>query len=138
MYLELVEEHDRPATTDQIVVTDYFNEATPMIRYKVGDYATWSDESCPCGRTLPVLKNIHGRAYDIIKTPAGREIHPESVMYIFEGLQTKSGAFSQFKVIQEKIDQFIVNIVSTDKWYDQLFTVIECELQLAIQPTFLT
>src|SRR5690625_5571136 len=72
MYLELVDEHDRPATTGQIVVTDYFNEATPMIRYKVGDYATWSDESCPCGRTLPVLKNIHGRAYDIIKTPAGR------------------------------------------------------------------
>lgn len=134
MYLELVDEHDRPATTGQIVVTDYFNEATPMIRYKVGDYATWSDESCPCGRTLPVLKNIHGRAYDIIKTPAGREIHPESVMYIFEGLQTKSGAFSQFQVIQERLDQFQVNIVRTDKWNDQLLTEIESGLQRAIHP----
>ena len=134
MYLELVDENGKPSNTGQIVVTDFFNEATPMIRYKVGDYATWSDENCPCGRTLPVLKNIHGRAYDLIKTPAGREIHPESVMYIFEGLQTKSGAFSQFQVIQEKLDQFKINIVRTERWNDQLLPAIESGIQRAIHP----
>lgn len=132
MYLELVDEHDRPSNTGQIVVTDYFNEATPMIRYKVGDYATWSDEDCPCGRTLPVLKNIHGRAYDIIKTPTGRDIHPESVMYVFEGLQAKSGAFSQFQVIQETLHRFTINIVKTEKWNDQLLAAIESAIQRAI------
>src|SRR5690554_4201592 len=134
MHLELVDDRGRPSSTGQIVVTDYFNEATPMIRYKVGDYATWSDDDCPCGRTLPVLKNIHGRAYDIIKTPAGRDVHPESVMYIFEGLQTKSGAFSQFQVIQEELNRFRINIVRTEKWNDQLLPVIESAIQRAIHP----
>ncbi|MDQ2076170.1 phenylacetate--CoA ligase family protein [Marinimicrobium sp. ABcell2] len=134
MFIELVDDDGQPAKTGQIVVTDYFNQATPLIRYKVGDYATMSDEECPCGRTLPVLENVHGRAYDIIKTPSGREIHPESVMYIFEGLQANSGAFSQFQVIQEELNRFKINIVKTGKWSDQLVGSIEAGIQQRIHP----
>jgi phenylacetate-CoA ligase len=134
MYVELIDDAGQPASTGQIVVTDYFNEATPLIRYKVGDYATVSDEACPCGRTLPVLENVHGRAYDIIRTPSGRRIHPESVMYIFEGLQAKSQAFSQFQVVQEELHKFKINIVRTEKWSDHLVPSIEAGIHQRIHP----
>ncbi|HSB97402.1 MAG TPA: hypothetical protein VLC91_13180, partial [Spongiibacteraceae bacterium] len=66
----------------EIIVTDFFNSAMPLLRYRLGDFATLDTESCACGRTLPKLKGIHGRAYDLVKTASGKQIHPEAVIYI--------------------------------------------------------
>jgi phenylacetate-CoA ligase len=47
----------------------------PLIRYRVGDRATLAaDQSCACGRGMPVLESIDGRCDDVIVTPDGRQI----------------------------------------------------------------
>ncbi len=43
-------------TSGEIIVTDLHNYAMPLIRYKVGDYGTLTNEICPCGRGLPLIK----------------------------------------------------------------------------------
>lgn len=113
----------------EIVVTDYYNFATPLLRYKVGDFATIDHGECACGRTLPMLNGIHGRAYDIIHTSDGRSLHPESIMYIFEAIQKEKSSFKQFQAIQEKFDSFVINVVPTKHWSQETQYEIEAGLK---------
>lgn len=56
----------------RVVVTDLFNRSMPLIRYEIGDFASWAEEEpCPCGRSLPRLARIEGRATDFLKLPDG-------------------------------------------------------------------
>lgn len=111
VYLEQTED-------GELVVTDLHNTIMPLIRYKVGDFAQIGSADCRCGVGLPVLSSIGGRAYDIIKTPEGRRIHPESIIYIFEGLQRESSYFRHFQIIQTSKDDLVINLVPTGNWSD--------------------
>ena len=125
LYLEI----DGEGESGEIIVTDYFNYATPLIRYRLGDFATIDHGECACGRTLPMLKGLHGRAYDMIHTTDGRLLHPEAVMYIFEDIQQKSGSFKQFQAIQQDLDDFVINIVPTKHWSE----VAQCEIEVGLK-----
>jgi len=100
----------------EIIVTDLHNYAMPLIRYRLGDYATLSKEKCECGRGLPVIKKVHGRAYDMVIDPDGNRFHPEVLMYIFEEFKSSGAGISQFQVIQTSVDSFLISIVP-DKFY---------------------
>jgi phenylacetate-CoA ligase len=134
--VEIVDSAGKPTTTGEVVVTDFFNRATPLIRYRLGDFASLSYDTCPCGRTLPILKGIHGRAYDIIKTKSGKAVHPEALIYVFEELQQKHQAFSQFQIIQKEIDQLEVKIIPTHAWNEDLKQVIKDKMHSSIDPSF--
>jgi phenylacetate-CoA ligase len=100
----------------EIIVTDFFNCATPLIRYRVGDFGKWGRHKCSCGRRLPLIDAICGRAYDLIHTTDGRWVHPEAVIYVFESLQLESGAFRQFQAVQQSDSQILVKIVPNESW----------------------
>ena len=63
----------------EIVVTQLDNHAMPFIRYRTGDIGQFSDEVCPCGRRLPVLKVLKGRSNDMLVTSDGRWIHSSAI-----------------------------------------------------------
>lgn len=56
------------------VCTGLINADMPLIRYRVGDCGTLSDEICDCGKTLPLLGRIEGRSDDVLFTRDGRRI----------------------------------------------------------------
>jgi len=60
----------------EIVCTSLFNRAMPFIRYSVGDIGIPSDEECPCGITLPLMKVIEGRKDSLLLLPDGRLLSP--------------------------------------------------------------
>ncbi len=73
--IEVVDEEGRavpPGTMGDIVVTDLTNRVFPLIRYRPGDRGALLDQSCPCGRTLPLMAQPQGRTTDIIRLPGGR------------------------------------------------------------------
>lgn len=126
---------DAPAdAAGEIIVTDFFNTAMPLINYRLGDFATHETAQCSCGRTLPRLKGIHGRAYDLIKTPDGRQIHPEAVIYIVEDLQKKSKAFMQFQATQTAIDKLVVKMIPSRTWSADIQTQLLELLKQHIHP----
>lgn len=59
VYLEIIDETtnlpSEPGKSGTLYVTTYARRLTPLVRYKVGDKAAWLRESCPCGRTTPLL-----------------------------------------------------------------------------------
>lgn len=117
LIIEIVDQDNKPSDNGEIIVTDLFNYAMPLIRYKLGDFASTSSKHCPCGRNLPIIEKIHGRAYDIIVTPHGNRVHPESLMYVFEEFKENTGGIDQFQVIQTKIDELVINIVASPDLY---------------------
>jgi phenylacetate-coenzyme A ligase PaaK-like adenylate-forming protein len=58
-----------------VVVTDLLNFASPVIRYRIGDYAE-AGGTCACGRTLPTLTRILGRERNLILMPDGSRHWP--------------------------------------------------------------
>ncbi|MFQ5669631.1 MAG: phenylacetate--CoA ligase family protein [Acidobacteriota bacterium] len=75
-----------PGETGRVVVTGLACRAMPLIRYETGDIARASREgSCRCGRGLPLLGPVRGRACDFISTPDGRLIHGEFFTHLFYG-----------------------------------------------------
>ncbi len=58
------------------VGTSLYNMAMPLVRYELGDEIETFNQpvQCSCGRTLPLIKAIHGRKEDVIITPDGRYI----------------------------------------------------------------
>lgn len=90
--VEVVDEHGRslpPGEVGDLVVTDLTNRVFPLVRYKVGDRGALTGESCPCGVTLPLMRQPEGRSTDVLRLPSGKAIghrlmamfsgHPESV-----------------------------------------------------------
>jgi phenylacetate-CoA ligase len=58
-----------------IVVTDLNNYAFPLIRYDIGDLGAISlEEDCKCGCSLPKLKKIAGRSFDVIHGVNGNKV----------------------------------------------------------------
>jgi phenylacetate-CoA ligase len=136
MICEIVDENGASAETGEIVITDLFNFAMPLIRYKLKDYATFSVTPCECGRGLPVISKIHGRAYDLIVDSAGVKYHPELIMYIFEDLKKQNSNIEQFQVIQTEQDLLDVILVTSSVNYAQIEEYISREIRKRISPSF--
>lgn len=77
-FLEIVNERDEPCLPGEIgemLITGLLNDSMPLIRYRIGDLAAWSEEIfCPCGRHSPLVSHIEGRTDDYLLLPDGRRI----------------------------------------------------------------
>jgi len=117
LVVEFLDHNDRPVAqgeTGQIVLTDLNSRAMPLIRYRIGDNGV-AGAACECGRGLPVLSKIWGRAYDVVQGLDGRRFHGEFFMYVFEDLRKAGHDIKQFQVIQEESAYLNVLISSRDE-----------------------
>jgi phenylacetate-CoA ligase len=107
--IEIVDSKAKPkkSGTGEVVVTSLYMKPLPILRYKIGDQASWGKE-CPCGRKFPVLEKIEGRKNDVIVLPSGRERSALELDYLFY-LEV-----IQYQVVQEKPDHFIFRYVPID------------------------
>ncbi|NTV03744.1 phenylacetate--CoA ligase family protein, partial [bacterium] len=96
----------------QVVITDLNNTLMPLLRYRIGDLAQLSDESCPCGRTLPLLSAVDGRSQrQYIRTPGGGLVHANPFPYFLEERQQAGVPIRQFQVIQHAVADLEVRLV---------------------------
>ncbi len=110
--LEIIDKEGRvlpSGNRGEIVVTELESHDFPFIRYRTGDVGVLSDDSCPCGRGLPLLKEVEGRTTDFIIAPDGRIMHGLSLIYVLREVQ----GIEEFKIVQEDLDNFVVQIIKT-------------------------
>jgi phenylacetate-CoA ligase len=111
IYVEVVRPDGSPAAPGElgaVVVTDLFNRAMPLIRYKVGDLAVLSNHLCTCGRGLPLLERVEGRVADYVVLPGGRMI---SGISLTENFAMLVPGLAQFQIVQEAAQRFRFRIV---------------------------
>ena len=97
----------------EIVVTYLHNQAMPLIRYKIGDVGTFTNELCPCGRKLPLMGSVKGRTVDFIVGSDGGVVSPHILMGIIEESTMFESTFpiSLFQIIQENKNLVVIKIV---------------------------
>ncbi|MBU1694479.1 MAG: hypothetical protein KKC51_11015 [Verrucomicrobia bacterium] len=106
--VELLDEAGRPARAGRVVCTVLWRRAFPLIRYALDDMAEWADTPCPCGRPYPLLRNLTGRAADLVELPDGTRISSVAVRaVVFE----KPG-IEQYQFVQETRTRFLLRIVA--------------------------
>ena len=133
LLLESIPSPGLPDGFGELVVTDLFNKAMPLIRYRLGDLGVVSSTACDCGRPFPVLDRLVGRAYDTIHDADGRAFHPEAILYVFEELR-RSGLFlPAYQAIQRRAGTLDITIETGVPLDKDVAALIESQLRLAFK-----
>jgi phenylacetate-CoA ligase len=92
----IVEVTAPPGQIGSVIATALGMVTMPIIRYETGDLAETTPERCVCGRTLPVLTRILGRAVDSVELPDRRKL----LWPFFYDLFSRYDELSQWRVVQ--------------------------------------
>lgn len=96
-----------PGEDGEIIISNLSNRATVLLNYKLGDVVTMSAGPCPCGRTLPTIERIAGRADDMVMLPNGESRHS---LFLLQPLNTIPGVV-QIQLVQERVDHISLYVV---------------------------
>ena len=121
--VETLDESGRAVGADvpgEIVVTHMATADFPFVRYRTGDIGVLDKRACPCGRGLPLLKEIQGRSTDFVVASDGTVMHGLALIYAIRDLPGIEG----FKIIQHDRRRTEVLIVPGDS-YER-----ECETRI--------
>lgn len=129
--MEFIKDNEQLSSGErgEIVYTNLYNYAMPLIRYKIEDVGIPSDEKCPCGRGLPLMKILDGRKDAFIKTPDGRTFSP--IVWIIILMQYD---IDQYQVIQETINQIYIKIVPKRDFKLETITKIKSDINKLLGP----
>lgn len=108
----------------EIIATSFWNFAMPFIRYSTKDIVmTLTNNQCPCGRTLPIVKSIDGRIEDFIITKDLRFIgRLDAALKYSRGIK-----FTQ--IVQDKIGHILVKIVKDAEFTSRDHEKLNLELK---------
>lgn len=98
-----------PGHPGEIVVTHLRSEEFPFLRYRTGDVGVLGAGACACGRGLPLLSEIHGRADDLLLGLDGARIPGQVAVLTLRDIP----GIARFKVIQEDRDLVRILLVRT-------------------------
>ena len=108
VFLEILRDDGAPCEVGEVghvVVTDLYNYGMPLIRYEIGDAASWSSEAYG-DLGFPHLAAVLGRDRDVVVDSAGR-LRPG---YLFVEEINKAGISGQFQVVQESQNLLVLKV----------------------------
>jgi phenylacetate-CoA ligase len=112
-HLKLVDDRGErvpPGVPGEVVISNLVNRGTVLLNYRLGDVAALSDAPCPCGRTLPLLSELHGRLEDVLYLPDGRMVHPRLVWQVFK----RHPGVRRYQLVQREEARFELHLVVGD------------------------
>jgi phenylacetate-CoA ligase len=108
-FLDKNGEEVSPGESGEIVCTSLFNYSMPLIRYALGDVGTPSNETCECGRNLPMMKMVEGRKDSLLMLPNGRILTPRAFTIALHEFKHYN-CIERFRIVQKRIDVFEFNV----------------------------
>ena len=112
-YMEIVDELGNPVPDGRegnILVTNLYNYAMPLIRYSIGDRGVLSPAGrCSCGRRGQILERLSGRNVDVFRKKDGSLVDGE---YFTHLLYFKDWV-EKFQVVQKDYDRVVYKIQKT-------------------------
>ncbi len=129
LIVEFLKDDGQPAAEGEegsVVVTDLMNYGMPVIRYKIGDRAVYSDAACPCGRKTRLITKVTGRDADFVMTSEGKII---SGISLTENFSLKVPGVEQMQMEQHALDHLTIKIVRDEGFRDNSARVLRelCE-----------
>lgn len=118
----------RPGEEGRIVCTSLYGYTMPLIRYAVDDICVPSDRICPCGRNLPMMERIQGRANDFIVLPDGQIVASCFLVITMQAFHD----IAQYRVVQVEKDRLTVQIVKGKNFGDGNESKLKSEIGKAV------
>ena len=111
----------------RLVATGLFNHAMPLLRYDTGDVVELGEPGrrCPCGRQLPLVDRLVGRADDYVVTPDGRSVGPAPLSLAFQSVP----GIREAQIRQDDRSSVLVSLVVTSAFGTGEQTLLESELR---------
>lgn len=100
----------------ELVFTTLTKEAFPAIRFRTKDLASIVEETCSCGRTLPIQSRIKGRSDDMMKVK-GVIVFPSQIEAALMKVEGVSDNYQIVKTKKGDITSLSVEVEPTDtRW----------------------
>ncbi|MDR4508705.1 MAG: hypothetical protein MRJ65_10820 [Candidatus Brocadiaceae bacterium] len=115
-------------TPGNVIVTDLTNYAMPIIRYQLGDMAVPDSQTCGCGRSLPLVRDLRGRLSDVIVTSGQAYIFADDIAEIFYPMTE----IKQFQVVQQSLNVLTVKLVRKNGVGTEIDSYIQSRVQEAV------
>lgn len=114
---EVLDQDNNPAKSGRLIVTSFTSEATPLIRYDIGDSITLDEESklCGCGNNNPLVKEILGRKDDYVYSPENGKVN---IINIANAIKDVKGII-RYQIVQNELNELIFNIVIDKSIYSK-------------------
>lgn len=110
----------------EVVATNCYRYAMPLIRYSLGDVAVPSDEPCGCGIGLPIMRRLEGRTLNVVPLANGR-------WFIgFLVIMSDFPELAKFQVVQKALDYFQVSVVPGANYSSDVLARIEKAISLQV------
>jgi phenylacetate-CoA ligase len=130
----------------ELVFTTLTKEAFPVLRFRTGDIASYTEELCDCGRTFPRHSRILGRSDDRLKIK-GVLTFPSQIE---EAIMLSPGASENYQIVKSRhgsMYDYKVVIEPTTEYYktgkldilqkkisDDIHTILNITLPVSIVP----
>lgn len=97
----------------RLVSTDLSNDAFFLPRYDTGDLVTMADAPCSCGRGFPLIKQVVGRANDMVEDRQGNVVHSSFFSHLFR----EDARISEYQVVYDR-RQLVAVVHCADPAFD--------------------
>jgi len=114
-----------PGQVGEVTVTHLEAVGMPIIRYRIGDEASWlREQACTCGRAGQLLGRVRGRLTDHIVCRQGGEVrrmHALSLIYVLR----EAVGVTRFRIVQPAIDRVEVDVVTDERFTPQALRALK-------------
>lgn len=123
----VVESVEADGEANRLIATGLFNQAMPLLRYDTGDIIRLAPpgQRCGCGRGLPVVEELLGRADDYVITPDGRSVGPAPLSLAFQGV----AGIREAQIRQDAIGAIDISLVVDATFDDGSERLLDVELR---------
>ena len=118
-----------PGARGEIVISNLVNRASVLLNYKLGDVVTLAAAPCACGRTLPTIEAIEGRADDFLFLEGGHKMHGLVALAPLLGVD----GVVQVQLTQNETRRFSLRVVCA---HDKQWERVHHDLDTALRSLF--
>ena len=110
---------------DALIVTSLTNRLMPFIRYNLGDSGRLLAGECACGSPFPLMEMGLCRQNDLIRTRAGKSIHPGFFNHLLDGQKS----IRQFQWVQRDFDRITLNLVAAEALSTETRAILSAQIR---------
>ena len=107
-----------PGEEGELVYTTLTKEAFPALRFRTRDLASYYEDTCECGRTLPYQSRIKGRSDDMMKVK-GVIVFPSQIEAALMKVEGVSDNYQIVKTKKGNITSLSVEVEPTEIRYKE-------------------
>ena len=134
LYVEILDDDNNVlpyGETGKIIITDFYNEAHPLIRFEVGDRGAVKKGS---SSKFLYLESLEGRTSDIAELPSGKMVPGLTFYYVTKSIMNDEAHVKEFVVSQESCDTFKITYVSPKELNHKELHKIQAAMDRYLEP----